>query len=392
MKVAFVVPFFGERAAGGAESECRNIALRLAASGVQVEVLTTCLLDLQHDWNINYYRQDVTDDHGVWIRRFRIEPVNLDPFNPINTDLINGKKIPYDKEKQFIAMHVNSSDLYRYIANHRDAYDWICFIPYLFGTTYYGSMFCSEKAVLIPCLHDEGYARMEIISELFHRVKKIIFNTTAERELAHQIFGSAASKGLVLGVGVETKFESNGDRFKSKFALTDEFVLYAGRKDKTKNAHLLIHYFTNYRRKHHGNLKLVMIGPDALHIPQDMRDTIIDLGFISEQDKKDVFSAASFLCQPSLNESFSIVMMESWLCGTPCLIHGECEVTRNHVVQSGGGLYFTNYGEFAKCLDYLQKHPDKRRSMEQAGKRYVLSNYNWNTVIKKYKEEAFEIK
>jgi glycosyltransferase involved in cell wall biosynthesis len=134
-----------------------------------------------------------------------------------------------------------------------------------------------------------------------------------------------------------------------------------------------------------------MIGPGTMRIPEDMKDMVIDLGFVSEQDKKDAYSAAMLLCQPSLNESFSIVMMESWLCNTPCLVHGNCEVTRNHVVLAGGGLYFHNFYEFAKCLDYFQKHPDKQRAMGQAGRRYVLSNFEWDVVIEKYKREAFEI-
>ena len=54
-----------------------------------------------------------------------------------------------------------------------------------------------------------------------------------------------------------------------------------------------------------------------------------DLGFVDIQDKYDITAAATLLCQPSKNESFSIVIMESSLCGRPVLVHEACEVTKH---------------------------------------------------------------
>ena len=39
-------------------------------------------------------------------------------------------------------------------------------------------------------------------------------------------------------------------------------------------------------------------------------------------------------------ESFSIVIMESWLCGTPILVNAHCPVTVEHCQNSQGGLFF----------------------------------------------------
>ena len=59
------------------------------------------------------------------------------------------------------------------------------------------------------------------------------------------------------------------------------------------------------------------------------------------------------MCQPSVNESFSIVLMEAWLAGTPVLVHARCPVTTHHVFQAGGGLAFEDFYEFAEALDLL---------------------------------------
>lgn len=399
MRVAFVAPFFGAAAAGGAESEARNTALRLAASGLAVDVLTTCLLDLHHDWTVNYHRRGVTADAGLTVHRFRVEPFNLKAFGRLNVKVLDGGSLTPEEERQFISMHVNSYDLYRFLAEEESRYDWICFIPYLFGTTYFGSLFCPEKAVLIPCLHDEGYARMSIFAEMARRAVKVVFHTGAERELGRRLFGLPEEKALLIGEGVETSFESDGERFRRRHGIEGPFLLYAGRKTREKNVHTLVEYFSRYIRQTGGDLRLVMIGPGRIPLTAGGggergedgagRSPIVDLGFLPEQDKRDAYSAATIFCQPSLNESFSIVMMESWACGVPCLVHADCAVTREHVTVAGGGLYFRTYPEFEGALNYLLEHSSTRKRMGESGKAYIKQNFAWERIIGRYRSEVF---
>ena len=389
MKVAFVAPFFGAGAAGGAEAECRQTAIRLAAQGVEVDVFTTCILDLTHDWNVNYHRQGESREDGMTVRRFRVEYADLAPFFRLNERVLKGEILSEAEEKQFIAMHIYSIGLCRSLAAAWRDYDWVVLIPYLFGTTCFASMLCAPKAVLIPCLHDEPYARMRVYAGLFDRVAKIVFHTRAELELAQRLYGIPAGKGLLLGEGIETEFESSAERFRKRHGIERPFVLYAGRKSETKNVHTLIRDFALYRQRHAGDLALVLIGPGHLPVPRGMEEHILDLGFVTDQDKKDAYSAAAVFCQPSLNESFSIVIMESWICGRPCLVHGGCAVTREHVVRAGGGLYYENAAEFGKCLEFLLANGDMARRMGSAGRTYVRSNFAWDRIIQRYREEVF---
>ena len=130
----------------------------------------------------------------------------------------------------------------------------------------------------------------------------------------------------------------------------------------------------------------MLIGAGAVDIPPQARDHILDLGFVSVQDKVDAFAAATVSCQPSVNESFSIVIMESWLAETPVLVNGHCAVTKSHCQQANGGLYFNNYLEFAATLDYLFDQPIIARQMGRNGRSYVLDNYQWPTITAKYQE------
>ncbi|MDE6539382.1 MAG: glycosyltransferase, partial [Ruminococcus sp.] len=95
-------------------------------------------------------------------------------------------------------------------------------------------------------------------------------------------------------------------------------------------------------------------------------------------------SACEFLCQPSFNESFSLVIMENWLCKRPVLVHEKCDVTRNFVSQANGGLYFGNYPEFKACTDYLLKNKKISEIMGLNGYEYVKNNFGRETVTEKY--------
>jgi glycosyltransferase involved in cell wall biosynthesis len=81
-------------------------------------------------------------------------------------------------------------------------------------------------------------------------------------------------------------------------------------------------------------------------------------------------------------------MMEAWICGTPCLVHSRCEVTREHVIEAGGGLYFDNYEEFRETIHYLMGHPEMRRRMGESGRMYVTRRYAWDTIIQRWIQEV----
>ena len=85
-------------------------------------------------------------------------------------------------------------------------------------------------------------------------------------------------------------------------------------------------------------------------------------------------------CQPSVNESFSIVLLEAWMAGTPALVHAACGVTRRHCADSGGGLWFRVYPEFEEALLLLLDKPELRAAMGAAGRAYVRREYAWENI------------
>lgn len=161
-------------------------------------------------------------------------------------------------------------------------------------------------------------------------------------------------------------------------------MVYAGRKDSGKNVDTLLKYFSQYKRNAKSSMKLILLGGGSIEIPEDIKKDVLDLGFVPLQDKYDAFAGAEMLCNPSKFESFSLVLMESWLCKRPVLVYGGCEVTKRFAIQSKGGCYFQNAEEFATAVTYITEHPEEAKAMGENGYRYVKDNFIWEVVRERY--------
>ena len=395
-KIGIVTPWFGMEIPGGAEAEIRGLALHLAQAGVKLEILTTCVKEFLSDWSVNYHKEGLTKEQGIPVRRFRVRKRDTAQFDQVNRKLMTGQ-MPLTKEEEetYVREMINSPGLYSYMEEHKEEYTVFVFIPYMFGTTYYGMQVCPEKSVLIPCLHDESYIYLEVFQELFSRIAGMIFHAQPEFELANRVYDLSNVHTEILGEGVNTELVYDAGRFREKYQIKDDFILYAGRKDEGKNVHTLLRYFTEYKKRNEDSLKLVLIGGGNIEIPKGAEEDVYDLGFVPVQDKYDAYGAATMLCQPSANESFSIVIMESWLCGRPVLVNADCAVTKNFVMEANGGLYFEDYFEFEGALHYIVNHLKTADSMGRQGQEYVRSHFSWDVIVKKYRrflEGGFDVK
>jgi glycosyltransferase involved in cell wall biosynthesis len=381
-----VVPRYYEGLAGGAETLLGAIATRLARRGDSVELLTTCARD-NRTWN-NEYAPGESFIGGVRVLRFPVDDRDLERWVPVQCAIHEGKNVSYNDQLVWMQESVNSRALYKHIADYSVTYDAIFFGPYLFGTTFWGAQICPEKSILVPCLHDEAYAYLDVLAAMFRAVRGCLFNAEPEMHLAQSLYGSV--RGGVVGMGFEPPQQSVVDRLEPYFPEEYPYIVYLGRKEMGKNVHLLIDYFC--AMKDRGmlppELRLVILGGGSfsdLHRPEALkRGDVVDLPHVSEVEKSRLLKHAGFLCQPSVNESFSIVLMEAWMLGTPVVVHGECPITKHHVVESGGGLYFSSAEDFAGVTRYLLAEPKQRALFAACGRQYVVDNYSWESVLRRF--------
>ncbi len=385
--IAFVPVRYGNEVVGGAETLVRNIAEQLHNRGRPVEILTTCALD-PFTW-ADYYPPGEGQVRGIRVLRF---PAGGNRYAKrgvfkLEQKILKERNVSVRQQERWVRNVVFSEGLYDYLRQNRDAYRAFIFAPYLFGTTYVGSSIVSDRAFIIPCLHDEPFAKLEIMRRMMHSVRGILFNSEPEMELARRLFGQDIP-GRVVGMGFDD-FVSSADRFRAKYGIRGDFILYCGRREIAKNVPLLLRYFCNYIAHTGRDLKLVLTGAGNIPIPRVFQEHILDLGYVSDRDKLDAYAAASLICHPSVNESFSIIILEAWLAGTPCLVHADCAVTRYHARNSRGGLWFKDYPQFHECLTLLLNDRKLARELGRNGREYVLANYAWDRVIDQF-DQAVE--
>lgn len=377
-RIAFVIPRFGSGHMGGAESLCGELAARCAALGDTVEILTTCAQD-NRTWE-NVYTAGTEQWRNVTVRRFPVSERNLDIWVPLQIMISQHRPLSVDEQLEWMRHSVVSLDLFAWIQKHGSEYDVLIFAPYLFGTTYWGAQIHPERSVLLPCLHDEAYAYLDIMVNLFTKVRGCIFNASAEQRLCQRLYGRIP--GGVVGMGFpELSFPLRLQRLHER-----PYILYLGRKETGKNVHLLIDLFLWYvQASGNQNLDLLIVGGgEYKDLHRSHHPRIRDIAHVTEQEKNELCRDALVLAQPSTNESFSIVMMEAWRVGTPCLVHGACSVTREHVENSRGGLFFLDEIDFYAAIEALIKSPELARELGERGRKYVLEEYNWDAVMVRF--------
>ena len=386
MRAAFVIPFYGAAIGGGAETQCRLMAENLWKRGVDLEIITTCIKDFTSDWSRNHHPPGLGEVNGVPVRRFEVRPVDGHTLARVNEKLMARAPVTLEEELDYVDNAVNSDAMYHFIGENKSGYVYF-FMPYLFGTTLHGVNIAPEKSFIIPCLHDEGYADMRITRRAFQKACGVLFNSRAEMRLAMRMYGGLKlTEPVLMGEGVDEMESADGPRFRAKHGLGDApFILYAGRRDHTKNTPFLVECFRKYRKlKPSSPMKLVSMGPASVPIPDGIKDHVLDLGYVPLQEKRDAMAAATVLCQPSLMESFSLVIMESWLCGRPVMVHSACEVTRDHVETSGGGFSFGGFPEFYEQIEALLANPALGDKMGKLGGEYVRANYGWDVICGRF--------
>jgi glycosyltransferase involved in cell wall biosynthesis len=390
----FVVPRFFEGLAGGAETLLGSLAKQLAARGAQVELLATCARD-NRTWE-NEFPPGESSLDGVRLIRFPVDARDLSRWVPIQCAIHDGKRVSFEEQLTWMQESVNSSEMYRYIARYGCAFDAIFFGPYLFGTTFWGSQIHPQRSVLVPCLHDESYAYLDLIAAMFRGVRGCLFNSVPEMELARSIYGDI--KGGVVGMSFDSISTTEVESLNSYLDDSAPYILYLGRKEMGKNAHLLIDFFSEIKDLGlvDPKLKLVILGGGSfsdLHRDCALsRGDIVDLPHLSEIDKRRLLKNALMLCQPSVNESFSIVLMEAWIMGAPVAVHGDCAVTKHHVDESRGGLYISTPGDLAGVVKFFMEDATRRAEWAERGRAYVEREFSEEAVIGRFNcvvEELF---
>jgi glycosyltransferase involved in cell wall biosynthesis len=382
--VAIVTPRFGPEVVGGSEAVMREIALGLSGRGHRVEMLSTTAVDHQ-SWT-SVLRPGVTTEEGIVVRRFETVPDHTRAGAELTARIMRGGPITVDEQVSWLSYPFRVPDLFMYLLAHGGDYDTIVFSPYLFWTTTVCMPLVADRAVVVPCLHNEPYAHLEVIRPVLRDPASVWFLSEPEHQLAHHL-GPVAARHVVTGAGVDVPASYDPGGFRSRHGITRPYLLFAGRREAGKGWDWLLSRYEAALEVDDPGIDLVAIGAGEVDVPAGLTGRVIDLGFLDVAERDNAFAAAAASVQPSVMESFSRTVLESWLAGTPVLARADSEVVVWHCERSGGGRVFDDGEQLSRLLRWLTDAPSEAAAAAAAGRHYVLDNYTWDAVLDRIEAE-----
>jgi glycosyltransferase involved in cell wall biosynthesis len=379
-RVAFVTPRYGAGVVGGSEAVVAEAARGLARRGYDVEVLTTCARS-HFSWANEFPAGEVVD-RGVTVRRFRtVTGAGLRSRFGLDQRVQRGERLDSGEEVAWANDRFRVPELYLHLYEHARSYDAIVLSPYLFWTTIYGASVAPERSVVMPCLHDEPYARLGIVRATLASAAALWFLSEPEHLLAHRLAPGLSPRHAVVGAAVEVPEHYDPAGFRQRHHLSSPFILFAGRREPGKGWDSLLRAFARVIATGDGAIDLVTTGVGDPDLPQGLEGRVHDLGYLEPDELANAFAAAEALVQPSANESFSRTLMEAWLAGTPVIATAAGEVVTWHCERSGGGITYADDFEFAQCLRFVVEAPKAAAELALKGREYVLEHYTWDKVL-----------
>lgn len=387
-RIGFVPPRYGSDVVGGAEAVLSELAHGFAARGWDVDVLTTCAKD-HVTWE-NHYPEGVSTDGAVTVRRFATQTDTSGKARQrIGEQILAGHGANISEQQLWVNDSLRVSGLWHYVLDHADEYRALILGPYMFWTTFAVSQIMPERTILMPCLHDEATAYLDLFAPCFSGSRGLWFLSNPEAELAERIH-RLTPRHQVIGAGIEQPVSYDPEGFRAKFSVAEPFVYYAGRREWGKGWTELLAAFATLIEETGTDLKLLTSGVGPIEAPASIADRVVDLGFLTPEDRNSAMAAASAYVQPSALESFSRTVLEAWLAGTPVIANADSEVVKWHVDRSGAGLTYETDREFVEALRLVVEQPASLAALAGSGRQYVLDHYGPSDVMDRAERTVLE--
>jgi len=374
-----VVPRYGKDVSGGSESLARRLALALTQRDWDVEVYTTTAID-EATWSPGF-PAGAARDEGVSVRRFpvrrRRHPAS---FHQLSRAVM---RLPTGLRPESLWIHAQgpvAPGLVR--ALRSDPGRPTLFIPYLYHPTIYGMAVAPHPRLLIPAAHDEPALQLRAVGRMLEASDGLWFSTEEERELVLRHHPGAARVEHAVGtvaMDVPAAIDTHG--FRRRRQLDGDYLLYGGRSTPGKGVAELLAGFAELRRRRPQS-RLVVMGES----PANGGSTppgVMRIGRVSDAERWAAIAGSTAVVVPSSMESLSLLALEAWATGRPCIVNGASPVLEGQTRRSGAAIVYRSPREFAAAAEHLLDTPASAAALGARGRDYVTTHYQWDAVVER---------
>jgi glycosyltransferase involved in cell wall biosynthesis len=367
-----VVPRFGESVVGGAENAMRRLGHALSARGWTIEVWTTTAFD-EATWS-SAFAAGVERDGDIEVRRFPVA-LRRNPwlFRQLSRDAYHLPRRLRAERLWAIAQGPYSPGLIRALAR-ADPMPTL-FSPYLFHPTLFGIAAAPHPRILVPAAHDEPALRLALVRRAMLAADALWFHSPEERDLVTSAHPQTSLMPSACGVvGLDVPQGLDGHAFAARHGISGPYLYYGGRATGGKGLDQLV---AAAEMLHAAQPAATLVlsgeagaGPEAPWLRR--------VGRLDEGERWQAIAGAAAIVVPGTLESLSLLALEAWAVGRPCLLNAASPVLAGHAARSGGGLTFSDASELAARAGQLISNPAQASAMGSAGQAYVASTYGWD--------------
>ncbi|HZB97714.1 MAG TPA: glycosyltransferase family 4 protein [Candidatus Sulfotelmatobacter sp.] len=376
-RLRIVVPRYGEQIVGGSETLARRLATALSIRQWEIDVFTTTALE-EATW-ANALTPGVTHEDGVRVHRFPTAfPRSPFLFHQLSRVFFRLPSSLRPELPWLLAQGPVAPGLVRAL-RATDAVPTL-FIPYLFYPTLFGLPATRRPRLMIPAGHDERPFYLRRVGRTMALADALLYSTPEERALVESVYPAAAARPAEVGtVGVEAP-PADGERFRHRHGLTRPYLLYGGRMGSSKRFDELMEGMRRLREVS-PDAALVLMGEAGEATPP--QPGIVPVGRLDEQERWDAIAGAAGVVSPSYFESLSLLVLEAWALGRPCLVNRASPVLAGQSERSGGAVAYLGADELAAGGRKLLEDVRFGDRLGAAGRSYVDQHYRWDDVARR---------
>lgn len=406
MNVLHVIPRYYPFV-GGSELYFQEVSQRLVRDCHRVTVYTTDAWDLEHLWARNKRRieeRHQTHD-GVQVCRFPVRhfPLCSLIYKGTRRTMNWFSEMPFSTTALLFPLCLTTPlvpSLYKQLMSD-NSYDIVHATGFPFDSLVAAAFKFAQKRqipfIITPLTHlgepDDEIVRKHYTMQhqiaMMKKSDRVIVQTQIEQSyLAKRGVPEANMVKVGVGVNADEVLGGSGHRFLEKYNIKGPIVFQLGAQAYDKGSQHTIEAMRQLWEQGY-DASLILAGPPMGHflryfetLPDEVRRKCHFLGFISDEDKRDLLDAGDVFVMPSRTDSFGIVYLESWLYKKPVI--GALAGGVPEVISHGQDGYLVPFGDvtrLADCIATLLTDKELAQRFGEAGCRKVLAEHTWD---KKY--------
>jgi glycosyltransferase involved in cell wall biosynthesis len=249
--------------------------------------------------------------------------------------------------------------------------------------------------VALPLLHvEQQWSRRPILGRALPDCAASVALTPSEVPY-HRALGARAVEVIGCGIASDWGQRADGAGLRRRLGLGDQPVVgFVGRQDEGKGVPRLIQAMrTVWAQRPSAVLLLAGMASHrdeptkralAALTPEE-RGRVAEVSDFGSDEAPSVFAACDVLAQPSVEESFGIVLTEAWMVGRP-VIGASIPATRDLVSDGADGLIVppADPEALAAAIIRLIDSPADRARMGEHGRAKVLERYTVSSMVDRW--------